>query len=80
MTAEWYDREQYAEILRDLILAQVKLYKNARDNIKKNKISHSLGYLIQVQNSIINSEKQVDERIIKLEQIAGIAKKGVIIP
>jgi len=73
---KWHDREQYAEILRDLILSQQKLYKKARDNIKKNKISHNIGYLIQVQNSIINSEKNIEERIQRLEQLAGLPKRS----
>ena len=67
---QWHDREQYAEILRDLILLQEKQYKNAKDNLKKNKIAHNLGYLIQVMSSLINSEKNLDERISRLEELA----------
>lgn len=66
---EWHDRKQYAEILRELILSQQTQYKKARDPMKKNKLSHSIAYLIQVQNSIINSEKNLDERISKLEEL-----------
>jgi len=66
---QWYDREQYAEILKELILSQQTLYKKARDNVKKNKISHNLGYLIQVMSSLINSEKNLDERISRLEEM-----------
>jgi len=73
-----FDRSQYAEILNELILSQQKQYKNAKDNMKKNKISHNLGYLIQVMSSLINSEKNLDQRIEQLEKLAGITKKGVI--
>jgi len=66
---KWHDREQYAEILKELILSQQTLYKKARDNVKKNKISHNLGYLIQVMSSLINSEKNLDERISRLEEM-----------
>jgi len=66
---EWHDRRQYAEILRELILSQQTLYKKLKDTMKKNKISHSIAYLIQVQNSLINSEKNLDERISKLEEL-----------
>ena len=66
---QWYDRGQYAEILRDLISSQLKQYKNARDNMKKNKISHNIAYLIQVMSSLINSEKNLDERISRLEEM-----------
>jgi len=67
---DWDSRKQYAEILRELIVSQQTLYKKAKDNMKKNKISHSIAYLIQVQNSLINSEKNLDERISKLEELA----------
>jgi len=67
---EWYDRSQYAEILKELILAQQKLYKQSRDTVRKNKISHNIGYLIQVMSSLINSEKNLDERISKLEELS----------
>jgi len=67
---EWHDRSQYAEILRELIQSQQTLYRKVKDNMKKNKISHSIAYLIQVQNSIINSEKNLDERISRLEELA----------
>ena len=67
---EWHDRSQYAEILRQLIQSQESLYKKVKDNMKKNKISHSIAYLIQVQNSLINSEKNLDQRISKLEELA----------
>lgn len=67
--AEWHDRRQYAEILKEIILSQQKIYNQARDAAKKNKISHSIAYLIQVQNSIINSEKNIEARIEKLEEL-----------
>jgi len=67
---EWIDRSIYAEILKEIILSQQKIYKQARDTAKKNKISHSIAYLIQVQNSIINSEKNIEARIEKLEEQA----------
>ena len=67
---KWHDRKQYAEILRELIQSQQTLYKKVKDNMKKNKISHSIAYLIQVQNSLINSEKNLDERISRLEELA----------
>ncbi len=66
---EWSDRSIYAEILRELILSQQKIYNQARDAAKKSKLAHSIAYLIQVQNSIINSEKNLDERISKLEEL-----------
>jgi len=31
-----------------------------------------------VQSGLINSEKNIEERIVQLETFAGIAKKGII--
>jgi len=74
----WYDRSQYANILRGLISSQLTQYKRESNRIKKTRISQNVGYLLQVMNSMIKDEKQIEERIVKLEEIAGIAKKGVI--
>ena len=75
---KWFDRSQYANILRGLISSQLTQYKRELNRIKKTKISQNIGYLVQVLNSMIKDEKQIEERIEKLEQIAGIANKGVI--
>ena len=74
----WYDRNQYGNILRGLICSQLTQFKREKNRIKKTKISQNIGYLVQVLNSMIKDEKQIDERLIKLEELAGIAKKGVI--
>ncbi len=46
--------------------------------MKKNRISQNIGYLLQVMNSMIRDEKQIEERLVRLEELAGIAKKGAI--
>ncbi len=74
----WYDRSQYANILRGLISSQLTQYKRESNRIKKTRISQNVGYLLQVMNSMIKDEKQIEERIVRLEELAGIAKKGVI--
>jgi len=74
----WYDRSQYANILRDIIASQITQYKREKNRIKKTKVSQNIGYLLQVMSSFINSEKAVEERIAKLEEYASMAKKGVI--
>jgi len=74
----WYDRSQYANILRGLISSQLTQYKRESNRIKKTRISQNVGYLLQVMNSMIKDEKQIDERIVRLEELAGIAKKGII--
>jgi len=78
MIRKWHEREVYGEILQKMIRKQYQNFRKQPDMIKKSKISQSIGYLIQVQNSLINSEKQIEERIVRLEQLAGIAQKGVI--
>ena len=66
---QWHERKQYAVILKKLIVAQEKSYNQAKDSIKKNKIAHNLGYLIQVMLSLINSEKNIESRIKALEEM-----------
>jgi len=75
---KWFDRSQYANILRGLLSSQLTQYKRESNRIKKTRISQNIGYLIQVQNSMIKDEKQIEERIEALEELAGIAKKGKI--
>jgi len=72
----WYERSQYANMLRGLLAQQLTQYKREKNRIKKTRISQNIGYLVQVQSSLINSEKNVEERIIELERLAGIAQKG----
>jgi len=74
----WFDRSQYANILRGLISSQLTQYKRESNRIKKTRVSQNVGYLLQVMNSMIKDEKQIEERIVKLEELAGIAKKGAI--
>jgi len=78
MIRKWHEREVYGEILLKIIRKQYQNFRKQPDMIKKSKISQSIGYLIQVLNSLISSEKQIEERIVRLEQLAGIAQKGVI--
>jgi len=74
----WYDRSQYANILRGLISSQLTQYKREQNRIKKTRISQNVGYLLQVMNSMIKDEKQIEERLVRLEELAGFTKKGVI--
>jgi len=74
----WQEREQYGKMLRDVIGTQLTQYKLEKNRLKKTKITQNIGYLVQVLASLINSEKSIEERIKKLEELAGLAKKGVI--
>jgi len=65
----WYDRGQYANILRGLIAAQVTQFKREKNRIKKTRISQNIGYLVQVLSSLINSEKNIEERIQRIEEV-----------
>jgi len=67
---KWHDREQYSNILRDLISSQITQYKLEKDRIKKTRISQNIGYLIQVMASLINQEKNIEERLEQLEQVS----------
>ena len=75
---KWYDSSQYANILKGIIASQVTQYKREKNRIKKTRISQNIGYLVQVISGLINSEKNLDERITQLEKLAGIARRGVL--
>jgi len=74
----WHERGIYGNILKGIIQKQISKYEKERDRIKATKIAQNIGYLIQVQSGLINSEKNIEERIAQLEMFAGIAKKGII--
>jgi len=67
---KWHDRIQYGNILRGLISAQLTQYKRESNRIKKTRISQNIGYLIQVMASLINQEKNIEERLAQLEQLS----------
>ncbi len=78
MGRAWHERGTYGNILKGIIQKQISKYEKERDRIKATKIAQNIGYLIQVQSGLINSEKNIEERIAQLETFAGIAKKGII--
>ena len=76
----WYERAQYGNIIKRMIKKQFDNFKKEPDRIKKTKLAQNVAYLVQVQSSLIKDEKNVEERITRLEEMAGIAQKGVIKP
>jgi len=75
LPTSWYQRAQYGNILKKMIKKQAENYKNEHDRITKTKISQNVAYLIQTQSSLIKDEKQIEERITRLEENAGLTKK-----
>jgi len=75
LPTSWFDRAQYGNILKKMIKKQAENYKNEHDRVTKTKISQNVAYLIQTQSSLIRDEKQIEERITKLEEKTGLAKK-----
>ena len=78
MEKTWTQREMYGNILQNLITKQLLNFHKEKDSLKKTRITQNIGYLCQVQASLITSEAKLEERIETLEKVAGIAKKGVI--
>jgi len=74
---DWTDREQYGNALREII-NDLKAEYDDTERSGKAKLGHAIAYLIQVQSSLITAEQEVEKRITKLEQLAGISKKNVI--
>jgi len=75
LPTSWFDRAQYGNILKKMIKKQAENYKNEHDRVTKTKISQNVAYLIQTQSSLIRDEKQIEERITKLEEKTGLVKK-----
>lgn len=74
MKKQWHERTIYGDILLKMIRKQYQNFKKQPDQLRKSKIACSIAYLIQTANSLINSEKQIEERIARLEQLAGLRK------
>ena len=74
MTLAWHDRSQYGIALRDLIKDLQRTYQHTKDSKLKLKLSHSIAYIIQTQASLIRDEKNVEQRLKRLEELQGIKK------
>jgi len=66
----WHDRSQYGNILRGLISSQITQYKREANRMKKTRIAQNIAYLIQVMATLINQEKNIEERLAQLEQLS----------
>ena len=78
MGTGWDSRGFYGRILKKLIVDQKKSYYKLQDPSKKSALSKSIAYLIQTQSALIRDERNIEKRIERLEQLAGLAQKGVI--
>jgi len=78
MGSGWDNRGFYGRILKKMISDQKKSYTKQHNQNEKSKITKNIAYLIQVQSQLIKDEKNVEKRIDKLEELAGIAKRGII--
>jgi len=78
MVRSWHERGTYGNILKTLIAKQLTQYDYERKRTIKTKIAQNLGYLIQVQSGLISSENDIENRVVELEKIAGITRRGVI--
>ena len=72
MTLSWDDRSQYGIILRSLVKDLHGKYKQTKDIKLKLKISHSISYFIQTQASLIRDERNVEQRLKRLEEASKI--------
>jgi len=77
MGRSWHERGTYWNVLKMLIQAQISKYEKERDRIKATKIAQNIGYLIQVQSGLITSHRNIEERIVYLEGLAGLLQNGV---
>jgi len=54
MTTSWFSRDQYGNIVKNLIKTQYKSFTKTKDSQRKLKLSQNVAYLIQIENSLIN--------------------------
>ena len=74
MGRAWHERGTYGNILKDLINKQLSKYGKERNRIKATKVSQNIGYLIQVQSSLIKDHEMalLEQRVEELEKKVGI--------
>jgi len=70
----WHERGTYGNILKDLINKQLVKYAKERNRIRATKISQNIGYLIQVQSSLIKDQEtsMLEKRLEELEKKVGL--------
>jgi len=70
----WYERGTYGNLLKNLIKNQLSKYEKEHDRIKATKISQNIGYLIQVQSSLIKDQENsmFEKRLGELEKKVGM--------
>jgi len=78
LPVSWDERSFYANKLKDIIKDLDEKYHEQKTLKEKLNIAKTCGYLTMVVAKLINDEKDVENRLSKLEELAGIAKKGVI--
>ena len=76
MGRTWNERGQYGNIIKHIISSQVSSYEQEKDKIKRTRIAQSIGYLTQIQNSLINKDQEFEKRIDALEK--EVLSKGEI--
>jgi len=59
-------------------MRQVKRFESEQDIDKAIQVAHNIGYLIGIQKDLIRDDTKLEDRILKLEELAGVTKKGVI--
>ena len=70
MGRSWKERGTYGNILKNLIKKQLSKYEKERNKITATKISQNVGYLIQVQNSLIKDHEisELEKKVEELEK------------
>ena len=71
MGRSWNERGTYGNILKNMIKKQLTKFEKERNKTIATKISQNVGYLIQVQNSLIKDHEtsELEKRIEHLEEI-----------
>ena len=87
MATVWNDRGQYGNMIKDVLVSQIKNYLKEPDRTKKTKIAQSIAYLIQTLNSLITSYQEtratstahkIHEVIVEEEIVKEITRDQVV--
>lgn len=73
MPTAWHSRDQYGNIIKNMIKTQYKNFQKTKDPKFKLKLSQNTAYLIQIENSLMNDryndmnhDKQLSELFEKI--------------
>jgi len=76
LPTSWHNRDQYGNIIKNLIKTQYKTFQKVKDRKEKLKLSQNVAYLIQIENSLINDHYKKLESEYNLQPLEDIIARN----